>query len=307
MIRKAALSLFSKLPPRMRERIKQRVGAGGHTESFVNSWRAAQLWDDWKRPDRLVASLRDIIAAIQTKSLEGFAVMDYGSGFLLADAFVYSMFGAEHVDAVDYARLLQSQASRSYVARFDWTPYLDIAATMRGHAAISAWSSRMTAALQDKGEDWYRHLGIRYVAPFDVLAQHPPSNDYDLIVSRSTLEHVPAESAQVIVARLAALVRAGGWMYHFIHLSDHRDIKNDPLGFLGAADDYLETQSDLRGNRMRASDWRKVFASLDRFTWEERIAYLDGGTLPVPVADQFVSYDAKDLAVTHYSIWGRAA
>ena len=306
MIRQFSLSLFSRLPPRLRERIKQVIGAGGHAESFVNSWRAAQLWDDWKRPDRLVPALRDIVEAVGLKSLDGRIVMDYGSGFLLADAFIYSMFGADEVHAVDYERLYQPKAGRSYVTRFDWAPYLEIAAGMRGQAAVDAWSGRLATALNDKREDWYGHLGIRYVAPFDVMTDVLPRDHYDLIVSRSTLEHVPSDLAAAIIGRLGTFVRPGGCMYHFIHLADHRDIKNNPLAFLGAADDYIESQSDLRGNRMRASDWRVVFSMLDRFAWKENVGFDDGGKLPMPIAERFRGYDPDDLAVTHYSIWGRA-
>jgi hypothetical protein len=304
-MRKIALSFFSRLPPRLREKLKKVIGAGGHSSSVVNGWRAAQLWDDWKRPDRLVPALRDILDAVDLKSLDGCIVMDYGSGFLLADAFIYSMFGAKEVSAVDYERLLQSKFARSYVMRFNWAPYLEIAAKMRGREPVENWSARLSEALLDERDDWYRHLGIRYVAPFDITADRPPCDFYDLIVSRSTLEHVPPDLATTIVGRLGKFVRKGGSMYHYIHLADHRDIKGDPLAFLGADNDYEESQFDLRGNRMRVSDWRLVFAELTDYSWNESVLFDNDAKLPDNISNKFSGYDSRDLAATHFSIWGK--
>jgi len=306
MLRRAAQVVFSRLPPRARERIKQVLGAGGHADSFVNAWKAARLWEEWKRPDHLVPALREIVQEAGFPSLEGCTVMDYGSGYLLADAFVYSMFGAAEVHAVDYDRLMQPKQAREYVTRFDWNPYFEIAAQMRGESKVDVWRKRLDSALADGGQRWYERMGIKYVAPFDATLSGA-LGVYDLIVSRSTLEHVPVDSALHILQRLVGWVRPGGSMYHFIHLSDHRDIRGDPLAFLGKDDDYTEGQFDLRGNRMRASDWRKLFEQLGGFNFLERASCEDGGHLPAKLAEQFRGYDPNDLATTHYSVWGRVS
>jgi SAM-dependent methyltransferase len=214
------------------------------------------------------------------------------------------MFGAARVDAIDYDHLMQTKQSREYVTRFDWSPFFAMAAEMRGKDNLDTWRSRLHEALKDPRPDWYRQLGIEYTAPFDALAHEPPSR-YDLIVSRSTLEHVPTDSALPILRRLANWVRPGGSMYHFIHLSDHRDIRGNPLAFLGADDDYTDGQFDLRGNRLRASDWRKLFAQVDGFRFEEASGFDDGGVLPAVLASRFRGYDPSDLATTHYSVWGQ--
>jgi hypothetical protein len=91
-------------------------------------------------------------------------------------------------------------------------------------------------------------------------------------------------------------------MYHYVHLADHRNM-DDPLAFLSANDDYSSSQHDLRGNRLRASDWRAIFAALD-FDWSERTTAVSPDRLPASLADRFRSYDREDLLVVDYTVYG---
>jgi Methyltransferase domain len=295
--------LFKSLPPRLRERIKASLGAGGHARSFVNAWRARRLRTTWKEPKSIVSAVENIMDTIGRRSLDRCRVMEYGSGYLLAEPLVYAMFGATEIHAVDYVALLQDDAFRAYAAETDWRQFAGAVAQRRGPAAAAGWFDKLSDALSLPGKDWFHHLGIRQIAPFDILVTDPPARDYDLIVSRSTLEHVPESLAPAILARLAASVKPGGAMYHYIHLADHRDIDRDPLAFLAADDDYSAAQHDLRGNRMRASDWRSIFQALD-FDWTERVAADPADRLPATLADRFRGYDCDDLRVTHYTVHG---
>jgi len=229
--------------------------------------------------------------------------MDFGSGLLLADAFVYAMFGAAEVHAVDYEPLLQATTFRQYAAQHDWQRFSSFLADRIGRKSAEDWFGRREEALNDPSGDWFAKLGIRYIAPFDVLAEPPPAKSYDLIASRSTLEHIPAHLAAAMLDRLAQLVAPGGAMYHYIHLADHRDIVGDPYGFLAEHDDYAPSQHDVRGNLLRASDWRAIFAKLN-FAWSEA-AHADDATLfPKKLAPRFRAYDRADLLVNHYIVYG---
>jgi hypothetical protein len=298
------IRIFHALPSRARETLKSRLGVAGHSRSFVDAWRARRLGVTWKKPDALVSALQDILDRIGQRSLDGCVVMEYGTGYLLADPLVYSMLGARAVHAVDYQPLLQAGAFRSYAANGDWQRFAGAISERRGRAATDAWFERLAAALRDGAPDWYRALGIRYVAPFDILADPPPESGYDFIVSQSTLEHVPEHLAPLIVARLADLVKPGGATFHYIHLADHRDIACAPYAFLSADDEYTPDQHDLRGNRMRASDWRAVFASLD-FRWSVVTTPDAAELFPKTVCREFEAYDRDDLMINHFVIYGR--
>jgi hypothetical protein len=299
-----AISLFRQLPPRLRERIKLVIGAGGHGKSFVDALRARQLAHSWKHPDALFPIVEEIIDTTGRRSLDGCRVMEYGSGFLMAEPLIYSMFGAAEVHAVDYLPLLQGDAFRTYAQEVDWRRYAEQVSERRGRDNVEGWISRLEHAARSPGDGWFQQLGIRYVAPFDILAGDPPAHGYDLIVSRSTLEHVPPELAQDIVTKLAALVKPGGAMYHYIHLADHRDIEGAPYAFLADGTDYQPAQHDLRGNRMRASDWNKIFAAIGGFAWNETAGTDDPALMPEQIGQQLRHYSRDDLLVSHYTIWG---
>jgi hypothetical protein len=182
--------------------------------------------------------------------------MDFGSGILPADAFGYAMFGAAEVHAVDYTPLYQDRAFHDYVSQFDCKQFLPLLADRCGPSAAEDWLRRVSLARADNGARWFHHIGLRYVAPFDLLKDAPPVQSYDLIASRSTMEHIREDLAATMVARMAQLVAPGGAMHHHIHLADHRDINANAHAFLSADDDYSPAQHDIRGNRLRASDWR---------------------------------------------------
>jgi hypothetical protein len=303
MLSDVLVQTFRLLPARFREKLKAKVGAAGHTASVVDAWRARRMARTWKRPDAIVADMQEILDGLGRQSLNGCRVMDFGSGILLADALGYSMFGAAEVHAVDYTPLYQAKAFRNYVAEGGWRRFSASLVQRCGRETAGDWFRRLSEALHDPADDWFRHLGIRYVAPFDLLADTTPALSYDLIASRSTLEHLPPDLAGPMVKRMAHLVAGAGAMYHNIHLADHRDISGNPYGFLAAGDDYSPAQHDIRGNGLRASDWRKIFSELD-FNWSDYTLTSDTSRFPKVLAARFRSYDREDLLATSYIVFG---
>jgi hypothetical protein len=54
----------------------------------------------------------------------------------------------------------------------------------------------------------------------------------------------------LLLNNIHADLNPGGTMIHSIHLEDHRDIKNDPFGFLAIpSNDYPASLQSARGNR----------------------------------------------------------
>jgi hypothetical protein len=291
------------LPARSREHIKRFLGGAGHVQSVFNPVRARRLARTWRRPETVIRDVAAILDALGKRSLHGHRVLDFGSGLLLADAFAYALFGAVEVHAVDYKPLLQTRAFRQYAKRIAREGFSTCVSERLGRKAAEEWFRRLADALKDPSKHWYRKLGIHYIAPFDLLAERAPAENYDLIGSRSTLEHIPAHLVETISERLAHLVKPGGAMYHYIHLADHRDIAGNPYGFLAENNDYSPSQHDVRGNRLRASDWRRVFARLN-YRWSEALHADDESLFPKSLAPHFRAYDRADLLINHYIVYG---
>jgi hypothetical protein len=294
---------FRLLPARYREQIKEAMGGAGHIRSVFNPSRARRLARTWRRPEALISDVAAILDALGKQSLHDHRVLDFGSGLLLADAFAYAMFGAAEVHAVDYKPLLQTGAFRQYATKGAWGRFSSCVSDRVGRKAAEEWFRRLADALKDPSEHWYTKLGIHYIAPFDLLAEPAPAEDYDLIASRSTLEHIPAHLVATISERLAKLVKPGGAMYHYIHLADHRDIVGNPYGFLAEDNDYSSSQHDVRGNRLRASDWRRVFSRLN-FEWSEAAHADDAKLFPKSLAPSFHACGREDLLINHYILYG---
>lgn len=292
-------------PPRIRERVKRLLVSEGHRGGVLDEWRARRLAMGSKKASRMSRFCKGRILEVMGGSLEGSVVMEYGAGFLMAEPLIYSMYGATRVDAVDYNPVLRRRALRNYAIHSDWDVAMEVASNAIGNDKVSRWKTRLDAAIRSGSDDWYETLGIRYIAPYDVTTQQQEEPVYDLIVSQSTLEHVPASQAGSIMKSLARLVRPGGWMYHYIHLEDHRDFVNDPFGFLGAGDDYVEGQADVRGNRLRASEWMLILDELKEFKWESYPhAIRSDVALPSPLADKYLTYALDDLRTSHLTVKG---
>jgi Methyltransferase domain len=294
---------FQLLPARSREQIKEVIGGAGHVQSVLNPLRARRLARTWRRPEAIIRDVAAILDALKKQSLDGHRVLDFGSGLLLADALAYSMFGAVEVHAVDYKPLLQPGAFRQYVTNGAWERFSSDVSERVGRKTAEEWFRRLADASKDPSERWYTKLGIHYIAPFDLLADPAPAENYDLVASRSTLEHMPAHLVATISERLAQLVKPGGAMYHYIHLADHRDIAGNPYGFLAEENDYSPSQHDVRGNRLRVSDWRGVFARLN-FNWSESTHADDESLFPKNLAPSYRACERADLLVNHYIVYG---
>ncbi len=96
--------------------------------------------------------------------------------------------------------------------------------------------------------------------PFDEIGLDA---QFDLIISTSVLEHVtrPRE----VLAKVASLLRPGGYTWHSIDLRDHRDF-SQPLDFLEMTEkEYAAIESE---NRLRASDWLVIFREIGLETVE---------------------------------------
>src|SRR5205807_459970 len=79
----------------------------------------------------------------------------------------------------------------------------------------------------------------------------------------SVLEHVPKDDVTPVLENVFSDLSPGGIMVHCIHLEDHKEHFRVPFAFLEIpASDYSRSLQTIRGNRIRASDWKRRFETV---------------------------------------------
>ncbi|MGO4170717.1 class I SAM-dependent methyltransferase [Bosea sp. TAF32] len=149
--------------------------------------------------------------------------------------------------AVDYFSLLHLHFARRAFTSADRDVLL---------AALAPAASGATVA------ERITEQGIDYLAPADFGRETEFAGTFDLIHSATVLEHLPLADVRAIVANTQAALRPGGVALHAIHLEDHLDYRHNPHAFLAVDTDWRESDADARGNRLRASDWLRIFRSM---------------------------------------------
>ena len=246
--------LYHRIPGRLRERLIRRVGAAGHAENWAQGWRARRLAAGSKRLERIAERLCGRLRQIGVDSLEGAVCAEFGCGHLVAEPMVYFLLGARRIYALDYNRILQPRLMAQLLRNSDLAACRDILRPWVADDALDARFRRL-AAIDWRADAALEGIATRYVAPFDAGRPVTLPEPLRLIHSDSVMEHVPAAQCGPVLDHLASLLAPGGTMAHWIHLEDHRDLLRAPFDFLAAGTDYHPEQTDLRGNRLRTSDW----------------------------------------------------
>jgi SAM-dependent methyltransferase len=224
--------LYDHLPPRTRIMAKTLLASAGHRASFLDPIRGRHHAKTQKRFANVARDLFKEFELAGITSLRGKRCLEYGCGYVLTEAAYYWLLGASQIVAVDYNRIAQFQYLRIALHGAD-----------EFHPGIEQFSPAM----------------IEYLAPFD--ARYDPIPQVDFIRSNAVLEHIPAVDVPVILQRLSEALQPGGMMLHTIDLKDHLDAQNDPNGFLRDPS-YKQSDCDTRGNRLRKSDWLRIFSTL---------------------------------------------
>ena len=139
------------------------------------------------------------------------------------------------------------------------------------------------------------------------LACHKIDVEVDIVYSFSVLEHVPCEDLPQLLANLGEMLAPGGVMLHAIHLEDHNDITSNPFAFLSVPAGVYDrpAQSD-RGNRLRASEWSRLFGDIPQTETKVLYAYhRRDKPLPQRIDSAVRNSGEDDLRVSHLGIHTR--
>ena len=289
-----ALRLVGKLPRPVRKALRVAIGGGAHRANWTQALWAWHYARGEKRLDRAAERLAPLLAR-EVGSLQGKAVLEFGSGHLLSEALVPWLAGAAEVTACDYNSILDWRFARAAVANADRDALVEALGPLAAPARVRERLGQLES-VRVWGPEALARIGVRYRAPLDWSGPAPLGAGFDLIHSTSVLEHLPPTAIASILANLHDALRPGGLMLHRIHLEDHLDLAGHPFAFLGTGTDWREAAADARGNRLRASDWLAAFARLPGaevrvVEKRERAAAF----LPRPLHPAFAAHDEADL------------
>lgn len=291
-------SLVSKL---LSNKVKQRI-----RESTVwKQMKARRLASNAKRIDLCAAQFAHVLHLSKFESLEGKVCLEIGSGWVLTHALVCYLLGAKKVVATDIEpNARPDNLSIALRQSIDSIPR-DFLSPFSNYPLVRERYNRLRS-IKHFNFDILKSLGVEYLSPVD-LAVERIRFPVDFIFSFSVLEHVPADSVSKLIQNLGVTLSQGGAMIHCIHLEDHGDMNKNPFGFLNIPESrYTHLIQSIRGNRIRCSEWMRLFANLH--DCETRLLYkYTRPESPVPEAiDSSVSYsDVEDLRVSHIGVYTR--
>ncbi len=256
---------------RTREAALRLTGSLGHgSHPLVNAIRGRRAAYRTDLAERMRLVVSRIYEAGCSPVLDGQICVDFGCGFLMSDAVVMRLLGAERSYAVDFNPIVGWAGLRRLLSGIDIEALAAAAPASVDVQGVRSRASELGSAARaaDLGSA-LKERGIEYLAPFDATAE-PFPEPVHLIYSASTLEHVPIEAASSVLAALSEALTDGGAMIHAINLQDHRDMRMDPFGFLRDGDGYDSSKDfDARGNRLRPSDWRTLFEAQPDLRYNE--------------------------------------
>lgn len=242
----------------------------------------------------------ELIAQATGEELPPATVLELGTGWFPIVPATLSAAGVKEVITVDTTSLLREEevlASLEAVRRVGPShPGWDASAAIRIADALAL--PRGTPVV-----DRLAQLGIRVVIG-DARHLRLPPGSVDAFISNETLEHIPGDVLQAILAEFACVGRSrDAVMSHHIDMSDHYshfDKRLGPYHFLRFDERrWRRFNNELQfQNRLRLPDYRRLHAAagwtvVNEHDLERHVAALRA----VPLAETFTSYDEDELAV----------
>ncbi len=267
-------SIFRKLPPNWRSRLKSALGADGHGQSVFDRLTARKDATGKKRLDNALESLLSTVGSDAPQLIYGKTCIDFGAGYVPTDGVAMWLLGARVVYGVDYNRIAKPREIARAVRAADFDR---VETQLRHHQAGTDWPERLKALQQwASRDDGGFPPGYAYVAPVDVIASPSRLPKFDILVSTSVLEHIPPSRIVAILTAIKSRENDLAKQFHRVDLRDHRDFENDPYGFLDPERKFdAERDADSRGNGMILSDWEELL--VDNPEWALVVSEFQSG------------------------------
>lgn len=291
-------NLISKILPHvLKEKIKM-LGC-------LKRRQAIQLASSSRRIDICAAQFAHILHLSKHPSLEDKICLELGAGWVLSHALVCYLLGAKKVIATDIVPLARPEAMFFALKNAVMSIPRDILAPFSDHSRIRERLIRLYS-IRDFSFEKLKEIGIYYQSPVD-FATERLNIPVDFIYSFSVLEHVPNNDVSVLLHNLADNLNHGGTMIHCIHLEDHKDFEQHPFDFLKIPENqYSREVQSSRGNRIRQSEWKRIFDGLKGTKTDLIYVYsrLDKA-IPESIDHSLLYCDKNDLIVSHIGVCTR--
>jgi hypothetical protein len=283
--------------------VRARMGRIPWARPVLNHVRARLQAGGSRRLDLCAAQIAMLMHVSAAPPLSGKVCLELGSGWVLSHALVMHLLGARRVIATDIEPLAHPTVLRRAVHGSNEGIIRDVLAPFADHAAIRERLTILRGIRKFDFESLSR-LGIEYRAPID-LAKAPLGEPIDFVYSLSVLELVPKVDLRPILQNLTVDLRPGGAMLHAVHLEDNVEFATDPFGYLAQpADTYDRHEEGWRGNRLRASEWLRIFKTVPELNASIAYAWqrLDR-PVPAQVSPDVTYTDELDLRTSHAGIY----
>lgn len=287
-----------------------------HTKMLIKSSRIYQIVDNKIHANKLANSGKRLDICTNEFAIymlhcgrEKYVLRDkvcleIGSGWLLTHSLLFYLLGAKKIYATDVAPLLQSDCIIKAVCNsVEWS-ILDSLSTFEDRELIKYRLNKLLSVKKFTIEK-LQEFGIEYIAPVDLSQKLPIDAKIDFIFSKSVLEHVPIDDVVPLLENIINGLAEDGFMFHLIHLSDHKDLINRPFDFLTySQEDYSRYLQTTWGNRIRRSQWQQIFSQFPQlyfkfvFEWS-----CNDRQLPDKINPCIQYIDEKDLRVSHIGVY----
>ncbi len=251
------------------------------------------------------------------QGMDGASVLETGTGRAIDVPIACYLMGAGKIVSVDLNHYLRPelirQSLRYLAARRD-----EIIQLFSDSAEPAGFAKRLEKVLTlDPSADALPEavmalINLEYRPGSDARNLPFPDASFDYAVSLNVFEHIPESVLRAILVEEKRLLGEHGAMIHFIDPSDHfahTDSSISEINFLRYSDRQWRRLGGNRfmyHNRLRASDYRALFAGLGlRLVHkDERLDFrcLSELRQGFPLAPRFAGYREKDIAITQLHV-----
>ena len=254
--------------------------------------------EDW-------AGLMSLLASARSRSVEGAALVEIGSGWYPTLPVCFALAGARTVHTVDIVRHFDPSLCKRMIAALE--PHLGRIASVADRPEDRIRVS--WAAMRDSFDlpSLLAQAGIVYHAPQD--ARHMSGiadGTLDLVYSNSVLEHIPPDVLDGILSEARRMLGDGDLTLHGVACNDHYahfDRRISFVNYLQYADRRWRLyNNDLHyQNRLRARDFLDTAERCGFDVIDHRTAVRPGSREALgsmQIAPEFASYSLEELAIT---------
>ncbi|MEH2270202.1 MAG: hypothetical protein V7K68_17475 [Nostoc sp.] len=287
------------------ERIKSIIRSSDLYQALYNKMHSRKLAVAGKRLD--ICANEVAIYLLQAGKdkyvLRDKICLEIGSGWLLTHSLVFYLLGAKKIYATDVYPLLQPDNIFQAVSKSVHWSILDSLSTFEDREIIHLRLKKLLS-LKNLSIEVLQDLGIEYIAPIDLSQKLPTKEKIDFIFSKSVLEHVPVDDVVPLLENLVSSLSEDGFMFHLIHLLDHKNLSERPFDFFIYQQEAYSRELQSRwGNRIRGSEWKQIFSNLKHL--DSKIVFewsCKDRELPEKIDSSIQYTDEEDLRISHVGV-----